>query len=607
MANPYTSLPVTDPDYFVATRGGRGEQAHRLLSGLLRKKPRPDSLSLVGERRFGKTSLLGFLRRGVERIPGVVAAAVDMLSLERPDPEGFHIVLTQALQHVRAVPATQPAFTYLDFREFLQSLSDAGRRLILFIDEFDIVARDRRFPLGFFNNLRAVCMEFPLVLVIASVAPLAKIAHDDAHGSPFFNFFVESRLGLLSPAEARALICTPPGDDAGVGEVADEILPLAGRQPFFLQRACSCAWDLRAAGGLSVEALRAAFAEAVQVHWQYIWDHSTPDEQRAFCALVHGTRGGEKGFSTLVQRGYVSGEPDWQVCGTGLTEFLRRCCEATPATCAATPQPRPLAPPPAPPAPGATSARKRALVVGVDRYRHQQSGKWYLNPLRHAEADAVKVGALLKDLGFEVCSLLGTEATLARLVQTFADLQRATAGELQDESCFVFHFSGHGQIDPQDEDTAYLVLHDTDPCNLRGTGLEMSQFVYKYLRRVQVMNSLVLLDACHAGFAAGVRDLTPVSRLPNIAQQLFDGLHGRMLLAACTGAAQAREKAELGHGVFTYHVLRHWRDLDGAHPPNPVTVFSLVDYLGRVMPRDHPDVPLPVFSGTGVAFELRRT
>src|SRR5262249_46968820 len=130
--------------------------------------------------------------------------------------------------------------------------------------------------------------------------------------------------------------------------------------------------------------------------------------------------------------------------------------------------------------------------------------------------------------------------------------------------------------------------------------------VYKYLRRVQATNSLVLLDACHAGFAAGVRDLTPVSRLPNIARQLFDGLQGRMVLAACTGAAQAREKAELSHGVFTYHVLRHWRDLDGAHAPAPITVFSLVDYVCRTMARDHPDVPLPVFSGAGVTFELRR-
>ena len=55
----------------------------------------------------------------------------------------------------------------------------------------------------------------------------------------------------------------------------------------------------------------------------------------------------------------------------------------------------------------------------------------------------------------------------------------------------------------------------------------------------------------------------PVSRLSNVTQQLFSGLRGRMVLAACAGEAQAREKASLGHGVFTYYVLRHWRDLEG--------------------------------------------
>jgi uncharacterized caspase-like protein len=155
-------------------------------------------------------------------------------------------------------------------------------------------------------------------------------------------------------------------------------------------------------------------------------------------------------------------------------------------------------------------------------------------------------------------------------------------------------------MDPQASEAAYLVLHDTNPAELAATGLDMAQLVGGLLPRVGVANVLVLLDACHAGFAAGVKDVGAVSRLPNVTQQLFSGLRGRMVLAACAAEAQAREKDDLGHGVFTHSVLRHWRDLDGHHLPDCITFGSLVDYVGQVIPRDHPELPLPVYNGVGM-------
>jgi uncharacterized caspase-like protein len=155
-------------------------------------------------------------------------------------------------------------------------------------------------------------------------------------------------------------------------------------------------------------------------------------------------------------------------------------------------------------------------------------------------------------------------------------------------------------MDPHDDETAYLVFHDTDPANPMATGLEMNRLVYQHLARVQVSNTLVLLDACHAGFAAGVKDMGLVSRFANIAQQLFTGLRGRLILAACAGQEQAREMDRLRHGVFTYYVLRHWRDLDGYHPSDQITFGSLIDYVGHNMPRDHPELPLPVYNGIGM-------
>jgi len=79
------------------------------------------------------------------------------------------------------------------------------------------------------------------------------------------------------------------------------------------------------------------------------------------------------------------------------------------------------------------------------------------------------------------------------------------------------------------------------------------------------------------------------------------------VLGACAGNALARELAKLSHGVFTHHVLKHWRDQDGYTPPDPITELSLAKYVMVVMPRDYPDLPRPIWGGGGTgSFVLRR-
>jgi hypothetical protein len=645
MTNPYTNRPVTSADYFVPARGGRGELAGRLLRQLLRADPPPDCVSLVGERRFGKTSLLGYLERALQGTPNLCCAgvnagdvvriadlnrlqgtsnlflaSVNMLNLPQQNPVGFYAVLTRAFGRAGLLPAGHPPLGPLELEEVLQDWSRDGRRLVLFLDEFDAVARHQEFPLAFFDHLRSIANQYPLTLVVASVAPLGEIAHAGVFGSPFFNIFNREQLGPLSLAEAEALICHPPGGQEGVGEVTSIILALAGRHPFLLQRACSCAWDLREAGGgrIDLAVLRSQFAAAVQDHCQYIWDHCGPAERQTLCALVKGeTRSAGAGLPRLMQRGYVRDGEQPQLDSECFEAFVRRQCTGPMVGCLLSDKPA-EAEPAQPPVPResltvTTTApvRRIALVLGVNQHRNQRSGSCWLPPLQYAERDAEEIAALFTALGFEVRRLLGPQATRAALEDAFTAMHHATATAPHPESCFVFHFSGHGQIDRHDDETAYLVLQDTDPVNLAGTGLEMTQLVYQFLPRVRVPNALVLLDACHAGFAAGVKDMVAEGtdwevggRLSNVTQQLFTGLRGRMVLAACAGAAQAREKASLGHGVFTYYILKHWRDLDGHHPPDQITFASLIDYVGQRMPQDHPELPLPVFNGTGLGGSL---
>jgi len=590
--NPYTLQPVTDPGYFDPARRGRGDLARRLRANLRHTGRAPDCVAVLGERRFGKTSLLRHLL-GQAAAPHLRLIDVNLLRLCPPTPEGFYAALTAALARAErrsdpaGLPPAGPVRHYYDLEEYLYRLGDAGGRLAVLIDEFDVVAQNQRFPKEFFDQLRGAANDLPLTLLTASVVPLSQFAQAGVYGSPFFNIFLTERLGPLSPEEADALIAAPPGGGQGVGEAAAEVRRLAGRHPFFLQLACRLAWDLRQRDGVvNPDRLCEDFAAGAREQFQYVWDHSGEEERSALCGLATGTRAVHSGERTLAERGYAGAGGLPQTSGEGFAAFVRGRCAAErpcrPRPPAATPARSEL--PPLPEPDDSAPTLHLALVIGVDRYLHRPASEHQLTELHFAERDAHAVADFLeRDLHFAVQRLTGTRATLAAVQQAFAWLQAATAAAPNANSRFVFHFSGHG-CQGADEESGYLMLHDSDPASPAETGLDLFGLAYELLPRVRVPQSLVLLDACHAGFAAGVKDVeVRPAQLAHVVQQSFRGLRGRLILAACSGAAQAREDPVLKHGVFTHHVLRHWRDRDDAPPSGRVTFGSLIDYVGRVM------------------------
>ena len=616
MPNPYRLLPVSDPRYFVPGRPGRGAQAERILDNLCRTDQPPNPISVIGERRFGKSSLLAYLQRIAVDVPHLITIKIDMLGLSPQTPDGFYAELATGLRRKGALSAAESLDSYGGLQAFLHGLERQSRRLLLLIDEFDLVARDRRFERAFFDNLRSALSTHPITLVVATVAPLKAMAHKEVYTSPFWNVFLKERLKMLSQPEAEALVVRDGGRD-GLEEVRDEILALAGRHPFFLQVACALAWDLReeSDGQLDLEELHRSFQEQLEDHYQYIWEHSTEDERRAMCAATRPDGPRPRFPATLSERGYVVSNSLVEACGQGFVAFTKGKCAVSPQadrggptadtaqTAALGRQERDTLLLPSRWDP-TTPRRDLALVVGVNTYLHQEAGDYNLAPLRYAERDAIEVAALLRSLGFEVEELLGSTATGSAVRAVFERWRQEGERPQHPDSRLVFHFSGHGMIDPVDRETAYLLLYDTNPNSPADGGLEMVRLVYTYLPSVLVRYALVLLDACHAGYAAGVKHARPESTmLPNVTQQLF-GAPGRMVLAACPGEARARELEDLRHGVFTHYLLRHWRDLEEPHPPDRITFGSLVDYVGSVMPLKHPQLPLPVYNGVGAGATL---
>lgn len=171
---------------------------------------------------------------------------------------------------------------------------------------------------------------------------------------------------------------------------------------------------------------------------------------------------------------------------------------------------------------------KKALVVGINHYVHDSSLFGCVN-------DAHSVKSVLErhsdgSVNFDVRLLTGTGPT--DLV-TRGELKNAVSALFSSEGeTSLFYFAGHGHVESTG---GYLLTSDS----ARGDdGLPLGD-ILTLANNSRARNKVVVLDACHAGFAASL------TIAPEVAQ-LKDGM---TILTASTAEQYATEVN--GAGVFT--------------------------------------------------------
>ncbi len=256
MNNPYISRgPVRNPEMFF----GRTQELQEIAAFLAGNQ----SVSIVGPRKIGKTSLLFQLLRpeawaelGLgennifvyldcevlaecqhDEIFAQFATSIsDAIDERKLPPEPF-------LEEVIAHPSR------LGFERAVRKLNQRNLRVVIILDEFERLSTNTRLDVNFFNALRSAAGRYLLAFVTASARPLIQLTFSSSSqeilSSPFFNIFAPLFLGLLSEKEARGLI-RKPAQAAGITftqEVEDFIFNLAGGSPLALQVACFYAFD----------------------------------------------------------------------------------------------------------------------------------------------------------------------------------------------------------------------------------------------------------------------------------------------------------------------------------------------------------------------------
>ncbi len=222
--NPFTIQGmIRDPRLFF---GREAELA--AIWGYLRKDA---NVSIVADRRWGKSSLLWYVKERYAEVTGDSAVRVEYLDMQLVESAGeFFGELAQALGLSREGEATP--------RDLERAL--AGRRLLLCLDEFDRAAGNPEdFGDEFFIALRGLAQGANLTLAVATKTPLIDYSAQRQMTSPFYNIFPPAPipLGPLPEAEARALLA---GTAAHAGITLPEAalaaaLKLAGGHPWQLQ------------------------------------------------------------------------------------------------------------------------------------------------------------------------------------------------------------------------------------------------------------------------------------------------------------------------------------------------------------------------------------
>jgi DNA-binding winged helix-turn-helix (wHTH) protein len=284
--------PIRDPAYFY--------NREREVNQILKMLDKGQSVSIVGPRKIGKTSLLLHVSQlEVMRQYGLDPARhlVVYFNCEGSGnlkPEEFYtLVLEQvvgrAAQHGYSFDSPEHPVSYLEFERILRQVFDQELKLTLLLDEFEVVSQNQNLGEEFLSGLRALVTKFDVAYLTVSRRPLATFTE---HHSPFFNIFLQLKIGLFDESGSRNLIEKSLTEVGSIfpPEIVIGILELGGGHPFFLQVVGYWALELQATKGAPLESedlsiLAQTVRGQVEYHFGYYWRHLTSQEQYVLAAL----------------------------------------------------------------------------------------------------------------------------------------------------------------------------------------------------------------------------------------------------------------------------------------------------------------------------------
>ena len=278
---------------------GRDQEIRRIYARL--NATPPGSMSIVGDRKIGKSSLLNYVYNRASRLQYLeqhdrtVMVFLDFQQEKNMSVESFvrELLGIANLELRGRLDVSDCALRLEGIRDMVQRLDAAGYRLTILLDEFEAITTNPNFNLEFFSFLRFLANHYNVSYITSSARDLQVLCHTkEISDSPFFNIFSTVRLSVFQRSEAEELVRVP-SERAGrpLGPHVDAILEMAGLFPFFIQMACAHAidhMDERDGGVPDFLEVRRRFYEEAKLHFRYIWDGFDRYERSTALRVANG-------------------------------------------------------------------------------------------------------------------------------------------------------------------------------------------------------------------------------------------------------------------------------------------------------------------------------
>jgi WD40 repeat protein len=218
------------------------------------------------------------------------------------------------------------------------------------------------------------------------------------------------------------------------------------------------------------------------------------------------------------------------------------------------------------------------VAVGINQYKNPKMALTYARPDAQSFIEVMEQkGTLFKKV--ELHTLYDQEASRGNILKKLDEL----AARIHPEDVFVFYYAGHGSmVDNQFYFIPTESLRLYDAGSLKTDAIEATTLQDK-LKNISALKQLIIMDACQSGGSVELLATRGATEEKAIAQlSRSAGIH----IMASAGSDQfATEFAELGHGLFTYLLLKGLQgDADGAPKDGKVTIYELKSYLDDQVP-----------------------
>ena len=245
------------------------------------------SLSIVGLRRSGRTSLLRYIKARPSEFcqpnqrPLIIH--LDFQSQKYTTPFGILEGFRRGIESAIGVSPWSNNKDSFEVESGLATLRDQGYRTIVLIDEFESITAHLHHFTDWGDDWRAKMSDSLFVSVICSKRSIDEVYAACGLTSPFGNMFATTILGAFEQNEFRELLLD--GFERGGRPLRDQeidfIDELSGGLPYYTQMAAALFWQYA-----NQEKVREKFELQSKHRFVELWDDFTPNEQQRIVRIA---------------------------------------------------------------------------------------------------------------------------------------------------------------------------------------------------------------------------------------------------------------------------------------------------------------------------------